>query len=68
MKILVKYNKKKFCFYIKIKKYLFLYYNIRKYLNKKINISIILYNYFLILRFLRQFGLIKPILNSKDFF
>lgn len=70
IKISIKYNKKRNCFIVLLNKYVFLTHKNLKYKkNRKIkNISIVDYNYFLVLKILRLYGLKKPYFNYKDFF
>jgi hypothetical protein len=63
--IKINYKKKNKYFYIKIKnKLLFIFY-IKKINNN--NISILSYNYYLLLKILRNFGLLNPIYNKKNY-
>lgn len=69
MKINIKYKKKSFSFIVNVNKFLFLRFPLKYYQkNLFINISLITYNYIMLNRILRQFGLIKPLLNKKDFY
>lgn len=70
MKIYIKYNKINNTFIIKINKYLFLTHRNKKYKKNKIinNLSILDYNYLIILKILRIFGLKRPLNNFRDFF
>jgi len=64
MKIRIQFNKKSYI--VKINnKLLFIYY-LRK--NFKNNYSLYNYNYNILLKILRIFGLIKPIYNNKDYY
>lgn len=65
MKIIVKYNKKttKWTIFIDNK----VLFNSTIIIKKKNNYSIFLYNYLIILKILRQFGLKKPIKNCKQY-
>ena len=69
MLITIRYNKKKYSFIIKINSFVFYIHKIRK-LKKtsKINLSVLVYNYILVLKILRQFGLLKPIINLNDYY
>jgi hypothetical protein len=68
MKIKINYNKIKFIFYIKINKKLLINFQlINKKKIKKINSSILNYNYNLFLKILRNYGLIKSLKNNKDY-
>jgi hypothetical protein len=65
MKIKIEYNKLKKIYIVKLnKKILFNYYFK---LNKKNNYSLLNYNYNILLKILRIFGLIKPLYNYKDY-
>lgn len=69
MKINIKYKKKSFSFIVNVNKSLFLRFPLKYYQkNLFINISLITYNYIMLNRILRQFGLVKPVLNKKDFY
>jgi hypothetical protein len=65
MKVIIKYNKIKKVFIVKINNNLLLNYYLK--INRKNNYSMINYNYNLLLKILRIFGLIKPIYNKKDY-
>jgi hypothetical protein len=65
MKIKIEYNKMKEIFIVKIDNNLFLNYYLKE--NKKKNYSKKNYNYNILLKILRIFGLIKPIYNKKDY-
>lgn len=70
MKIIIKYSKKSNLFIGKINNFLFISFSIRRPLNKNllINISLVTYNYILLTRIIRQFGLAKPLINIKDYY
>lgn len=69
MKISIKYNSKKYIYIIKINNSIFMNFIIRKFIdrNKLKNISLIIYNYMIVIKLLRNFGLSKPLINRKDF-
>jgi len=69
MKILIKYNKKKYKYTVKLNNKIFINFLIKKFIkdNKLQNISLIIYNYILLIKLLRNFGLIKSLSNSKDY-
>jgi len=69
MKILIKYNKRKYKYTIKLNNKIFINFLIKKLIkiNKLENISLIIYNYILLIKLLRNFGLIKSLNNSKDY-
>lgn len=68
MKILIKLNKKGYNWLVYIDNYLFLTFSLKsKIILKKKNYSKIFFNYFLLLKILRQFGLLKPLKNIKNF-
>lgn len=69
MKVVIKYLNKKTIFVCKVDRFLFFNF-INKKLNKDvlITISLITYNYILLNRILRQFGLAKPLINIKDYY
>lgn len=69
MKILIKYNKKKYIYIIKLNNKVFINFLVKKFIKtKKLeNISLIIYNYILLIKLLRNFGLIKSLNNKKDF-
>ena len=69
MKINIIYSSKKLKFLIKLDKFLFFNFLLKKLKNKKElkNISLIIYNYILLMKLLRVNGLIKPLTNFKDF-
>lgn len=69
MKILIKYNKKKYTYIIKINNKVFINFLLKKFIKtKKLkNISLIIYNYILLIKLLRNFGLIKTLNNKRDF-
>lgn len=66
MKTIIKYKKKSLNFLIKINKQIFIKW---KLLSKKnyTNISLKTYNYLIIAKILRNFGLLKPLINIKKF-
>ena len=66
MKKKKKYNKKKKNYIIKLNNNLLFNYYLKK--NKKNKHSYINYNYYILLKILRIFGLIKPIYNYKDYY
>lgn len=66
MKIAIKFNKKGYNWTVYIDNYLFLTYSLKKKLFSN-NHSNIFNNYFMLLKILRQFGLIKPLKNIKKF-
>jgi len=65
MKINIIYNKLKKVYIVKLDNRLLFNYYLKK--NKKNNYSILNYNYFILLKILRIFGLMKPIYNKKDY-
>jgi hypothetical protein len=65
MKIKIQYNKKKKVYIVKLDKKLLFNYYLKKKRNN--NYSFVNYNYYILLKILRIFGLIKPINNLKDF-
>jgi len=65
MKIKIQYNKNKKIYIIKLNNKLLFNYYLKKI--KKNNYSLLNYNYNLILKILRIFGLIKPIYNYRDY-
>jgi len=69
MKILIKYNNKKYKYAIKLNKKIFINFFIKKFIkiNKLENISLIIYNYILLIKLLRNFGLVKSLNNTKDY-
>ena len=69
MKILIKYNKKKYKYTVKLNNIIFINFFMKKFIkdNKLQNISLIIYNYILLIKLLRNFGLIKSLSNSKDY-
>ena len=64
------YKKKSFSFISKINRSLFLRTPLKNFnkSNLSINISLITYNYIILNKILRQFGLMKPLLNKKDYY
>ena len=66
MKILIKFNKKGYNWTVYIDNYLFLTYSLKNKLFFN-NYSKVFYNYFMLLKILRQFGLLKPVKNLKKF-
>lgn len=70
MKISISYKKKNYKFLVKINNNkVFLIFLIKK-LNSVIllkNISLIVYNYILLIKILRIYGLSKPLINKRDF-
>ena len=68
MKVYIYYNKKLSNYNVKLDKYLFLNFFLWK---EKIliwkKISLKTYNYMLIIKLLRSFGLVKPLLNIKEY-
>ena len=68
MKINIKYKKKSFSFIVKINGSLFFRFSMKNNINSSINISLVTYNYVLLNRILRQFGLVKPLLNKNDYY
>ena len=69
MKILRSYSKKNFKYLVKFNNFVFLVCLIKKLNSYKIlkKISLIVYNYILLIRILRIFGLVKPLVNKKDY-
>ncbi len=69
MKIYIKYNKKSLNYIIKLDKKLFVNLSFKKFISNFLlkKISFKLYNYIILLKLLRMFGLIKPLINLKDF-
>lgn len=69
MKVIIKYNKKKYKYLIKLNNKIFINFIIKKFIkiNKLENISLIIYNYILLIKLLRIFGLIKPLNNTIDY-
>jgi hypothetical protein len=69
MKISISYKKKNYRFLVKVNNKVFLIFLIKK-LNSVIllkNISLIIYNYILLIKILRIYGLSKPLINKKDY-
>jgi hypothetical protein len=69
MKISIIYKKKNYRFLVKINNKVFLIFLLKK-LNSVIllkNISLIVYNYILLIKILRIYGLSKPLINKKDY-
>jgi hypothetical protein len=69
MKILIKYNKKKYKYTIILNEKVFINFLIKKFIKtKKLeNISLVIYNYILLIKLLRNFGLIKSLNNKIDY-
>jgi len=69
MKIKIIYKKKIFKFLVKLDKNLIINFFIKKLIIKFLsnNISLIIYNYILLIKLLRIYGLIKPLINLNDF-
>jgi len=69
MKVNITYSKQKFKFYIKFDNIIFLTFPLQKLRSKSIltSISLIVYNYMLLMKLLRNFGFIKPLINKKDY-
>ena len=69
MKVIIKYNKKKYKYFIKLNNKIFINFIIKKFIkiNKLKNIILIIYNYILLIKLLRIFGLIKPLNNTIDY-
>jgi len=69
MKVIIKYNKKKYKYLIKLNNKIFINFIIQKFIkiNKLENISLIIYNYILLIKLLRIFGLIKSLNNTIDY-
>lgn len=65
MKIKIQYNKIKKMFIVKLNNKVLFNYYLKKL--KKNNYSFINYNYNILLKILRIFGLIKPIYNLNDY-
>lgn len=65
MKIKIEYNKLKKIYIVKLNKKILFNYYLR--INKKNNYSLFNYNYNILLKILRIFGLIKPLYNYKDY-
>jgi hypothetical protein len=66
MKIRIQYNKNKRIYIVKINNKLLFNYYLKK--NKKNNFSYMNYNYNILLKILRIFGLTKSIYNYKDYY
>jgi len=69
MKIHIIYKKKNYKFFVKVNNKVFLIFLLKK-LNSVIllkNISLIIYNYILLIKLLRIYGLSKPLINKKDY-
>jgi hypothetical protein len=66
MKVKLQYNKIKKIFIVKLNNKILFNYYLRKISNKN-NYSFINYNYNILLKILRIFGLIKPIYNFNDY-
>jgi hypothetical protein len=69
MKIHIIYKKKNYKFFVKVNNKVFLIFLIKK-LNSIVllkNISLIIYNYILLIKILRIYGLSKPLINKKDY-
>jgi len=69
MKISIYYSKKNLKFLVRIKKSIFINFYLNKFININFlkNISLIMYNYILLLKILRMYGFLKPLKNIKDF-
>jgi len=69
MKILIKYNKKKYKYIVRLNNKIFINFLNKKFIKTKNlkNISLIIYNYILLIKLLRNFGLIKSLNNKKDY-
>lgn len=69
MKILISYNKKSFKYLVKLNNSVFLVFWIKKLNSEKLlkKISLIVYNYILLIKILRIYGLVKPLINKKDY-
>lgn len=69
MKISIYYSKKNLKFLVRIKKSIFINFYLNKFINIDFlkNISLIMYNYILLLKILRMYGFLKPLKNIKDF-
>lgn len=69
MKVLIKYNKKKYKYIVTLNNKIFINFLFKKFIkdNKLKNISLIIYNYILLIKLLRIFGLNKSITNRKDY-
>jgi len=69
MKVNIIYSRKNLSFLVKLDKILFLNFLIKPLESQKLlkNISLITYNYMLLMKLLRMNGLIKPLTNFKDF-
>jgi hypothetical protein len=65
MKIKIQYNKYKKIYMVKLNNKLLFNYFLKN--NIKNNYSYLNYNYNILLKILRIFGLIKPIYNNKDY-
>jgi len=65
LKINIKYIKNKKIFLVFISNFLIYTYKLKKISYK--NLGIIITNYLLLLRILRQFGLIKTLLNKSEY-
>jgi len=69
MKISISYNKENYRFFVKVNNKVFLIFLLKK-LNSEIllkNISLIVYNYILLIKILRIYGFSKPLINKKDY-
>lgn len=69
MKISISYNKKSFKYLVKVNNVIFLIFLVKKLNSDKLlkKISLIVYNYILLIKILRIYGLIKPLVNKKDY-
>jgi hypothetical protein len=67
MKIYIIYLKKKLNFYIYLDGSIFLIYKLKKYKKTAVNLSLANYNYLIVSKILRQYGLIKPLINKNLF-
>lgn len=69
MKISIYYSKKNLKYLVRFNKSIFIIFYLKKFINIDLlkNISLITYNYILLLKILRIYGLIKPLKNIKDF-
>ena len=69
MKISISYNKKNFKYLVKLNNVVFLVFLMKKFNSDTLlkKISLIVYNYILLIRILRIFGLTKSLINKKDY-
>lgn len=69
MKVNIIYNKRTFKFLIKFDNVLFFSFPIQKLRSKSMltSISLIVYNYMLLMKLLRMYGFVKPLINKRDY-